>query len=108
MSGSAFQNSSLGASPVRIVGNGATPLGYQQITSLSAAEKLTVPTGANMAVVIATGQAVAWRDDGTAPTATIGMPLPVNTPLIVCGLALAAIQFIQASATATLDISYYG
>lgn len=82
------------------------PLGYQQITSLSAAEKLTVPDGATLAIVEAHTQSVRWRDDGTAPTGTVGMILPVDTPFEYSG-DLAAIQFIQTTATAELDVSYY-
>ena len=81
-------------------------LGYQQITSLSASAALTVPTGATMALIVADTQAVRWRDDGTAPTATVGMPLAIGTSLSYDG-DLKAIRFIQQSASATLNVSYY-
>lgn len=83
------------------------PLGYQQITSLSASTALTVPAGCTRAVVVATAQAVRWRDDGTAPTSTIGMPLAVGTERVFTG-GLSAIRFIEQSASAVLNISYYG
>lgn len=89
-------------------------IGYQQITSLSSAQALTVPlldkTGLNQkpsfALIIAEGAPVRWRDDGTAPTASVGMPLAVGVPLQYDG-DLARIRFIEQSASAKLNISYY-
>ena len=88
--------------------------GYQQITSLSAATGLTVPTltpaGNNnkplFALIIAEGQAVRWRDDNTSPTASVGMPLAVGVPLQYDG-DLSKIKFIEQAAGAKLNISYY-
>jgi len=81
-------------------------LGYQQITSLSASTALTVPVGATMALIVAETQAVRWRDDGTAPTASVGMPLATGTSLSYDG-DLKAIRFIQQTASAVLNVSYY-
>jgi ABC-type nickel/cobalt efflux system permease component RcnA len=83
-----------------------TVLGYQQITSLSASTALTVPVGATMALIVAETQAVRWRDDGTAPTASVGMPLATGTSLSYDG-DLKAIRFIQQTASAVLNVSYY-
>lgn len=91
-----------------------TCFGYQQISSLSAAAGLTVPTvtpeGLNgkpvFALIIAEGAPVRWRDDNTAPTASVGMPLAIGVPLQYDG-DLSKIKFIQQSATAKLNISYY-
>jgi hypothetical protein len=84
-----------------------TPLGYQKVTSLSAAKPLNPPDGATLALVIAETQAVGWRDDGTAPTGTDRMQLAVNTPTWFGRMNLAALQFIELAASATLHISYY-
>lgn len=89
-------------------------LGYQQITSLGSAANLTVPVVTRngtkqfprFAVIIAETQAVRWRDDGTAPTSSVGMPLAVNTPYIYDG-DMMNIQFIEQTASAKLNISYY-
>jgi len=81
-------------------------LGYQQITSLSASTALTVPSGATLAVIVPEVQPVRWRDDGVAPTATVGMPLGVDTVLSYDG-DLNRIRFIEQSATAALNVSYY-
>ena len=83
------------------------PLGYQQITSLSSATALTVPVGALVALIQAETQNVRWRDDGTNPTASVGMTIGVGSTLPYTG-DLSAIKFIQATASATLNISYYG
>jgi hypothetical protein len=58
------------------------------------------------ALIVAEGQAVRWRDDGTAPTATVGMPLAVGIPLQYDG-DLTNIKFIEQVAGAKLNISYY-
>lgn len=81
-------------------------LGYQQITSLSSSTGLTVPSGATLAVVIPEGQNVRWRDDGVAPTSTVGMPLILGTTLSYDG-DLTKIRFIQQLSGSTLNISYY-
>jgi hypothetical protein len=91
-----------------------TCLGYQQITSLTAAAALTVPqrdlSGLNQKPTFAlitplTGN-VRWRDDGVAPTATIGMPLAAGVTLQYDG-DLTRIRFIDNGGTAELNISYY-
>jgi hypothetical protein len=81
-------------------------LGYQQITSLSASTALTVPAGATMALIVPETQAVRWRDDGTAPTASVGMPVAVGSFLNYDG-DLKNIRFIQQTASATINVSYY-
>lgn len=91
-----------------------TRLGYQQITSLSSATGLTVPSkdvqGLNarpsIALITPEGQAVRWRDDGVAPTATVGMPLAVGVTLQYDG-DLTQIKFIEQTASAKINISYY-
>jgi hypothetical protein len=82
------------------------PLGYQQIVALSAATALTVPEGATVAVIESEAQGVRWRDDGTDPTAAIGMPIPSGETLEYSG-NLAALRFIEEAASAKLNVSYY-
>jgi len=89
-------------------------LGYQQITSLSSATGLTVPTtdknGLNakptLALIVADAQNVRWRDDGVAPTASVGMPLAKGVTLQYDG-DLSKIRFIEELGGAVLNISYY-
>ena len=88
--------------------------GYQQIVGMAASTALTVPardlngiaTTPTVALIIAESASVRWRDDGVAPTATVGMPLPIGTVLMYDG-DLRQIRFIQQAPTATLNVSYY-
>lgn len=90
-----------------------TCFGYEQIT-VNTAKGLTVPTtapdGLNakpvFALIVAEGAAVRWRDDGVAPTSTVGMPLAVGVPLQYDG-DLTKIRFIQQVATGIINVSYY-
>lgn len=91
-----------------------TRLGYQQITTLSSATSLTVPDKdvqglsckPSIALITPETQAVRWRDDGVAPTATVGMPLAVGVTLQYDG-DLTKIQFIEQVGGAKINISYY-
>lgn len=91
-----------------------TRLGYQQITSLSASTALTVPTvdvngtscRPTFAVIIPQTQSVRWRDDGVAPTASVGMPLAAGVTLQYDG-DLTQIRFIEQVAGAVLNVTYY-
>lgn len=92
------------AQPVRA--GSRRPIGYQQITSLSAATALTVPEGARFALIQAEAQAVRWRDDGTNPTATVGMKIAVDAVLEYSG-DLSTFKAIEAVLGAKLSVSYY-
>ena len=83
-----------------------TCLGYQQITSLSSSTALTVPAGATMALIVPETQNVRWRDDGVAPTASVGMLVPANASMSYDG-DLKAIRFIAVASGAVLNVSYY-
>lgn len=91
-----------------------TRLGYEQITGLSSAKGLTVPTTdlnglsckPSIALIVAESTAVRWRDDGTAPTSTVGMPLATGVTLQYDG-DLSAIRFIEQSASSKLNVTYY-
>ena len=91
-----------------------TRLGYQQITSLSSATGLTVPSKdlnglackPSIAMITPETQGVRWRDDDTDPTNSVGMPLAAVTTLQYDG-DLTKIKFIEQTASAKLNISYY-
>ena len=98
--------------PVSIFAGKVTPLGYCQLTSLAASTQLSactggIPTGASVADIIVEAQAVRYRDDGTAPTATVGMPLVVGAEKIFVETDLTALRFIESTAGAILSISFY-
>ena len=81
-------------------------LGYQQITATGTSVGLTVPNGANFAMIVGEAQALRWRDDGIAPTTTVGMPLSVGVDFSYDG-DLNRIRFIAVTAGAIINVSYY-
>lgn len=91
-----------------------TVLGYEQITTLTASTALTVPirdvNGLScrpaIAIITPETQGVRWRDDGVAPTASIGMPLAAGVTLQYDG-DITKIRFIEQTASAKLNITYY-
>lgn len=83
------------------------PVGYQQITTLSAATALTVPKEARIAFIQAETANVRWRDDGTNPTAGVGMLLLSTSEGMWFTGKLQALRFIEAAAGAKLNVSYY-
>lgn len=82
-------------------------LGYEQVTGLDSVKSLTVPDGAIYAMIQAEGAGVRWRDDGIAPSASVGMRLPIGSELHYDG-NMAALRVIQEGSGAKLNISYYG
>jgi hypothetical protein len=84
------------------------PVGFQQLdaTALSASVGLTVPAGAQVAILAPVTAAVSWRDDGTAPTATGGMQIAAGTYYEYWG-NLSAIRFIASTGSPVLNVSFY-
>ncbi len=102
----------IGASEAVITGY-RRPLGYQQIlaATLATAQSITVPTlpagiTVGYLIVQANGGIVRWRDDGTAPTASVGMSIPDGGELNYVG-DLYKIKFILSTSAPVLDISIY-
>lgn len=84
-----------------------TPLGYSQITSLGSAVTLgSIPTGAKMALISVSSANVRWRDDGTSPTTTVGMPMIAGQEFQYSG-DFTKLQFIAVSGSPVLDVSFY-
>lgn len=81
--------------------SGQTPLGYQQLDATTAAG-LTVPAGASQCVILTEDTGVRFRDDGTNPTASVGMPLPANVFYLYAG-NLSAVKFIGG----TIEVLFY-
>jgi hypothetical protein len=91
--------------PVAIYPAG-TPLGFVSIPVSGSAVDLAPPTGASFALISSTGANVNWRDDGAAPTASVGMPIIAGqAPIALANLL--ALQFIAQSGAATLNVSFY-
>ena len=91
------------------------PMGFEQITvsnvSIGFTSTLAYPTGgitADMAQITIETNAARYRDDGIAPTATVGFPIAVGGSYMVCGLqAIKQARFIRQAADGTLNVSYY-
>jgi hypothetical protein len=95
----------------------ATPLGYFQVlaTPLESAITLavacggTIPRGAQYALIQVETDGVRWRDDGVAPTATVGMLLlAADGPSGFVKSQFSSLSFIAASDGAILNIAVYG
>lgn len=84
--------------------------GHEQITVSSTAVALTVPTTPTVrfAVVSIQSNPIRTRDDGTNPTATVGLLWQSNEKIIVCQSSLSAFRMIRQSSDATVDVSYFG
>lgn len=101
-----------GQAAVQTAPYAATPLGFGQLSAISTATALpTIPAGAVCAVVAVETNSIRFRDDGTAPTATVGQLVAVGQPLSICEInanpGLTAVQFIPTTGSATIDVSYY-
>lgn len=87
--------------------NGLVPKGSQRLTGLAVAKGLTVPPGANYAIIRADGGDVRYRDDGSTPTTTQGMPLYEGEVLEYDSpIGIAALKF--ASTAGSVEVLYYG
>lgn len=87
------------------------PAGYCQAsittaTALSAMNGGTIPPTVTLTRIIVEGAAVRYRDDGTAPTATVGQPLAIGVELLYTG-APNKLQFIPQTGTAVVNASFY-
>lgn len=83
-------------------------LGEQYVTALQLASafNLSPPAGATVAQICVETAGVRYRDRGSAPTATIGMPVLAGTCFQYAG-PLNVVQFILISGSPTMDVFYY-
>lgn len=90
---------------------GGKPVSYQQLTVSTLAVGLTVPSSANHALITLETDSCRWRDDGTSPTSTIGMPLVAGQSMeLLEPEVLANFKIIRDSnsvSDAILNIAYY-
>lgn len=89
-----------------VVDSKLVPKGYQQITDLSSAVKLSPPSGSRVALIQALTQNVRWLDDGNTPDDSTGMVLVAGADMLYTG-DLAVITFIEVAAGAELNVTYY-
>lgn len=89
-----------------------TPLGHEQETVSTAAVGLpNLPAETRKVYIFSKGQPLNYRDDGVAPTAGTGFPIPADTLFVYDNDTNSDFQMIlDADATADADvrIAYYG
>lgn len=98
-------------SQVTMPGLPIVPLGYCQLTSIDTAALIStcsggIPTGATLAWIEVEAQAVRFRDDGVAPSATVGFPVAVAGTFLYGG-TLIALRVISQTSGAKINILFY-
>ncbi len=97
---------------------GEAPLGYAQSAAVDASTLVSsltfggqsaagIPAGTALLLITPQTQAVRWRDDGTAPTATVGYPLAVGQELRYTGRGQQNLRFISQTAGAIINVTAY-
>jgi len=89
----------------------AVPLGYCQLTTLTASTALTacadgIPAGATAAVIQAEAKNVRYRDDAVAPSATVGVQIAAGAAIFYGG-TLSKVRVIEETASAKLNVLFY-
>ena len=100
------------------MGNRNVPLGFCQL-SITVATGLSsctitnpsgtirgIPGGSCYAVIVVETNSVRWRDDGAAPTASVGSLVASGSALSYVA-TFSSIEFIPTTGTAVLDIAFY-
>ena len=87
------------------------PLGYCQLTSIAASTLVSscsggIPALTGWAVLCVDTAAIRWRDDGTAPTASVGMPIAAGQCFNYSG-TFSALRVIAQSGSPVVNISFY-
>jgi hypothetical protein len=88
------------------------PLGFGALTLSGTAVLLSsitggIPPRARLAIISVETANARFRDDGTAPTATVGVQLASGAvPFIYTG-DLTAIQFVAVSGSPVVNVSFY-
>jgi hypothetical protein len=91
------------------------PMGDEQITVSSTSIGFTTgtfaPTGSGPAVLatfVVETNGVRYRDNGLAPTSSVGIPMAATSAWNVCGVTtIKRARFIRQTADATVSVSYY-
>jgi hypothetical protein len=107
----------LGALPAaaqqQIAFSNLTPVGFCQFTATGTAQGLAaacsggIPAGSASAFIVVESANVRWRDDGTAPTTSVGMLFANGSAPLSYQGNLAGIQFIAVSGSPVVDVSFY-
>jgi hypothetical protein len=96
-----------------------TPLGYVQSSAVDASTLISsltftgqtaagIPAGTSLLLIQPQTQAIRWRDDGTAPTASVGYPLAVGAELRYTARGMQNLRVISQVAGAIVNVIAYG
>lgn len=99
------------AAQKRVSADFIQPLGYCQLTSVSSATAISscsggIPARAAWAVLCVDTAAIRWRDDGTAPTASVGMPVASGQCFYYSG-TFSTLRVIAQTGSPVVNISFY-
>lgn len=94
-------------------------LGYAQSAAVDASTLISsltfgtaaaagLPSGTLLLLIQPQVQAIRWRDDGIAPTATVGYPLAVGAELRYTGNGRNQLRVISQTAGAIVNVVAYG
>ena len=84
------------------------PEGYRQQAVTTAAALANIPPAATYALIFVEDQGVRTRDDGTAPTTTVGMAYAAGAVIeLNSRRQINAFRVISLTGTAELNISFY-
>lgn len=85
------------------------PVGYEQKTVSTTAVTLTKPAGASRAIVMVEDQPIRYREDGTAPTSSVGVLCPAGTRFeLESSSAISNFKAIRSGGTdGVISVNYY-
>jgi len=98
---------------IRTIDDNLVPLGYYQNTDQDPAVTLaaiaggTLPVNAQHALIQAEAASIRWTDDGTTPTASLGILLAAGDDIFYTG-DLSAILIFEVTSAAIVNVSFYG
>lgn len=78
------------------------------ISSLTFNGVVGIPRGCETLLIVPEAQAIRWRSDGTAPTATVGYPLAVGAELRYTMAQLTQLRVIAQTAGAIVNVYALG
>jgi hypothetical protein len=97
----------------RVIDGCRAPAGYEQLAvSATAVSPALVPPptdtrpGATAATISVEAGDIRYRDDGSDPTSSVGMPLKVDVPFFYTGDP-SKLRFIRQSSDAVVNLLYY-
>lgn len=86
------------------------PLGYVQMSVTTVVNLSTIPSNPAPSKVAITTETnnIRYRDDGSDPTASVGMLIKTTDPIFVYdGTKIASVRIVSVTGTAVVNVAYY-